>query len=108
MNEHVIKGAIMALTTEELVLKSQEAYAKAEKALATARKELSKLPGYYAQIHANGDIGYLLSSVRAAAANAAAGRVADAELEVFQNHQADTAVAQEHGFDLIQPMSGGR
>lgn len=106
MNEHV-KGADMAMTTEEAVIKAQDAYAKAEKFLANARKELGKLSGYYAAIHQNGDVGYLQSSVRSAAANAAAGEVAKVELTVFSNHQADTAIAQEHNFDLIQPMSGG-
>lgn len=107
MNIHQTKEATMAMTTDEAVLKAQDAYAKAEKHLAGARKELSKLAGYYAAIHQNGDVGYLLSSVRGAAANAAAGDVASVELTVFSNHQADTAIAQERGFDLIQPMSGG-
>lgn len=106
MNEHW-KGANMPLSTEDAVLKAQDAYAKAEKHLALARKELAKLPALYANIHANGDVGYLLSSVRSAAANAAAGDVANVELTVFQNHQADTKIAQDSGFDLISPMSGG-
>lgn len=106
MNEHW-KGTEMPLSTEDCVLKAQDAYAKAEKHLAIARKELAKIPALYANIHANGDVGYLQSSVRAAAANAAAGDVANVELTVFQNHQADTAIAQERGFDLIAPMSGG-
>ncbi len=109
MNEHITRKDhdMASLPTDECVIKAQEAYAKAEKALAVARKELQKIPALYANIHANGDVGYLQSSVRSAAANAAAGLVANAELAVFQNHQTDTAIAQERGFDLIQPMSGG-
>lgn len=106
MNEHW-KGSNMPLSTEDAVLKAQDAYAKAEKHLALARKELGKLPALYSAIHENGDVGYLLSSVRSAAANAAAGDVAKVEFTVFQNHQTDTQVAQDRGFDLIAPMSGG-
>lgn len=108
MNELINQKDIhMDISTEDAVLKAQDAYAKAEKHLAAAHKELLKLPPLYAAIHNNGSVGYLQSSVRGAAASAAAGRVADALLTVFQNHQADTAIAQEKGFDLVQPMSGG-
>lgn len=101
MNEHV-KGADMAMTTEEAVQKGAKLFADAEAALT---KLASEMPKVYAAIRDGANLG----GIEAMHLTAETGLVVNEALRaIAEHHQVLTDKAAEKGIDLPVIMSGGR